>query len=119
MSSPILKRICCCFRKSKDKKEVQKLKKDGERLQEILDLEILFKSMKKISFFQELLLKKNQIQPKKYKWNLFDKKKRKMRQKISILTTKRHAFSSVKLVPKVNEDSAEKNLEKPQSVSQE
>ena len=68
MSSCFFKRVCCCFRKPEDKQEVEKIKSERNRFEEIMDMETLFKSIKKLSFFQDLLLKKLEVEKNDYIW---------------------------------------------------
>ena len=57
----------CCFRKAEDKNEVKKINSERDRFEEIMDMETLFKSLKKLSFFQDLLLKKLEVDKSHYK----------------------------------------------------
>ena len=50
MSNFILSKILCCFNKE-DKKELEKIKKEGDKLDNILDLERMIKTTKRVSFF--------------------------------------------------------------------
>ena len=72
-SNPILSRLLCCCTRKEDKIVVETIKKEGEKLDKILDLEVQLKLMKKLSFFQEIIMKKLQIDPRAYKWNFFDR----------------------------------------------
>ncbi len=71
MNNPLLRCLCCCFIRKEDKEEVEKINKDKKHLEEILDLERLLKTLRKLSFFQELVLKRLEIEPDSYKWNPF------------------------------------------------
>ena len=66
-SNPILSKLLCCCTRKEDKMVVEIIRKEGEKLDKILDLEVQLKLMKKLSFFQEIILKKLQIDPRAYK----------------------------------------------------
>ena len=61
-----LRKIFFCVNNKEDKTLVQNIKTDKKKLDEFLDLENLLKNLKKVTFFQALLLKKLGINPAEY-----------------------------------------------------
>ena len=64
-SSFLLRGICCCFRTTKVKKELKRIKVANKKLEKVLDLESILKSISKLRYFQEIVLKKLSINPHK------------------------------------------------------
>lgn len=84
MSSCVWSKIFWCFRKPEDKSEIDKIKTERHRFEKVTDMETLLKTIKKLSFFQNMVLKKLEINRDHYRLDMFDNVQRSVR-RMSVL----------------------------------